>query len=137
MTVQEIADKIEEDVLVELGMLILKLDELRSDVFYSCLIEYISGNKSVFKMIFSPNGTNRLRDKFSKLMEGLFRKLISEQTDCDITDEKISFYSCYRTHGCIAIVEKWVLNDLKESSEFMVKVLSDLDQNTKDLMMKK
>ena len=36
MTVQEIADKIEEDVLVELGLLILKLDELRSDEFYNC-----------------------------------------------------------------------------------------------------
>lgn len=61
LDVYDLYDKIEEEVLIELGLLILQLGELYSEEFFTCLIDYIYDNKSVFKMIFTPNGTNRLR----------------------------------------------------------------------------
>ncbi len=136
LDVYDLYDKIEEEVLVELGLLILQLGELRSEEFFSHLIGYISDNKSIFKMIFSPNGTNLLRDKFGKMMDGLFRQLLTEQTRLDLNDEKIVFQSCYRTQGCIAVIEKWVLNDLSEPKEFIIKTLSELDRNTEKLITK-
>ena len=69
LDVYDLYDKLEADVLVELGLLILQLDEMRSEKFFSCLIGYITDKRSIFRMIFSPNGTNRLRDKFGRLME--------------------------------------------------------------------
>lgn len=135
LDVYDLYDKIEEEVLIELGLLILQLGELYSEEFFTCLIDYIYDNKSVFKMIFTPNDTNRLRDKFCKLMEGLFRKLISEQTERELSDDKIEYMSCYRTHGCISVVEKWILNDLKDPKELIIKVISELDQNTEDLIL--
>ncbi|SEL26460.1 transcriptional regulator, TetR family [Ruminococcus sp. YRD2003] len=136
LDVYDLYDKIEEDVLVELGLLILQLDELRSEEFFSCLIGYIRDNKSVFGMIFSRNGTNDLREKFGKLMEGLFRKLISEQKDSRLNDGHIEYLSCYRAQGCIAVVEKWVLGGLSEPESFIVGILSDLDKNTENFIMK-
>ncbi len=136
LDVYDLYDKIEEDVLVELGLLILQLDELRSEEFFSCLIGYIRDNKSVFGMIFSHNGTNDLREKFGKLMEGLFRKLISEQKDSRLNDGHIEYLSCYRAQGCIAVVEKCVLGDLSEPESFIVGILSDLDKNTENFIMK-
>jgi len=136
LDVYDLYDKIEEEILVELGILILQLDELRSEEFFSCLIKYISENKSVFGMMFSHNSTNKLREKFSKLMEGLFRKLISEQKERKLNDERIEYLSCYRAQGCIAIVEKWVQSGYSESEKFIVKILADLDQNTENLIFK-
>ena len=130
LDVYDLYDKIEEEVLVELGLLILQLDELRSEEFFSCLIAYIRDNKSIFGMIFSRNGTNDLREKFGKLMEGLFRKLISEQKDSSFDDERIEYLSCYRAQGCIAVVEKWVRSGYSEPESFIIKILADLDQNT-------
>lgn len=134
LDVYDLYDKIEADVLVELGLLILQLDEARSEKFFSCLIEYIADNRSIFRMMFSPNGTNRLRDKFSRLMEGLFRKLMSEKIDTDISDNQIEYLSCYRTQGCIAVIKKWVIGGLSESKEFIIKTVSELDSNTEKLI---
>ncbi|MCR5121137.1 MAG: TetR/AcrR family transcriptional regulator [Ruminococcus sp.] len=137
LDVYDLYDKIEEDVLVELGLLMLQLGELRSEEFFSHLIGYISENKSIFKMIFSPNGTSRLREKFGKIMEGLFRQLLTEQQDLDLNDSRTIFQSCYRTQGCIAVIEKWVRNDLAEPKEFIIKTISELDKNTEKLITKK
>ena len=135
LDVYDLYDKIEADVLVELGLLILRLDDIRSDEFFSCLIGYIDENKSIFKMMFSPNGTNKLREKFSKLMEGLFRKIICEKKNTDISDNRIEYLSCYRTQGCIAIIEKWVAGGLSEPKEFIIKTVSVLDDNTEKLIL--
>ena len=81
LDVYDLYDKLEADVLVELGLLILQLDEMRSEEFFSCLIGYISDKRNIFRMIFSPIGTNRLRDKFGRLMEGLFSKLTAEKLE--------------------------------------------------------
>ena len=134
LDIYDLYDKIEEDVLIELGLLILELDSLRSDEFFSCLIGYIKENKSIFGMMFSHNGTNNLREKFSKLMEGLFRKLISEQKDSKLDDERIEYLSCYRAQGCIALIEKWVMNGFSEPDKFIIRILSDLDQNMEKLI---
>lgn len=136
LDVYDLYDKIENEVLIELGLLMLQLDDLRSEEFFSHLIGYICDNAGVFKMIFSPNGTNRLREKFGSLMEGLFRKLTTEQKKLELSDNAVNFMSCYRTQGCIAVIEKWVLNDLAEPKDFIIKTLSELDRNTEMLIVK-
>lgn len=136
LDVYDLYDKIEEEVLIELGILILRLNEQRDDAFYSCLIEYIFEHKSIFKMMFSPNGTNRLRDRFSKMMEGIFRTLICEQKELDHGDKAVGYYGCYRAQGCIALVEKWVQNDLADTKDFIIQIFKDLDRNTEKLMAK-
>ncbi|MCQ2408558.1 MAG: TetR/AcrR family transcriptional regulator [Oscillospiraceae bacterium] len=136
LDVYDLYDKVEEEVLIELGLLILQLNEQRDAAFYSCLIEYIFEHKSIFKMMFSPNGTNRLRDKFGKLMEGIFRTLICEQQELAPSDETVGYFSCYRAQGCIALVEKWVRNDLADTKDNIIQVFMKLDQNTAKLMVK-
>ena len=134
LDVYDLYDKIEEEILIELSLIILQLDELGSEKLFSSLIEYIFDNKYIFKMMFSPNSTNRLRDRFSKLIEGLFRKFVSEQQNRSLNDNKISYYSCYRSQGCIAVIERWVLNDFSEPKELIIEIVSELDENTKKLI---
>jgi hypothetical protein len=67
-------------------------------------------------------------------MEGLFRKIICEKKNTDISDNRIEYLSCYRTQGCIAIIEKWVAGGLSEPKEFIIKTVSELDDNTEKLI---
>ena len=134
LDVYDLYDKIEEENLIELGLIILQLEELGSEKLFSSLIDYIFDNKNIFRMMFSPNGTNRLRDSFSKLIEGLFRKVVSEQQNRNLNDDRITYYSCYRSQGCIAVIEKWVLNDFSEPKEVIIEIVSELDENTKKLI---
>ena len=137
LDVYDLFDKIEQDLLVDLGLLILRLEELPSKEIFKHLIDYIDENRTVFKMMFCPNSTGQLRDKFSKCLEGLFRQIESEKINADLNNSKLSFRTCYRAQGCIAIISKWVQGDFSESKDFLFSIITELDQNTEKLISSK
>ena len=77
LDVYDLYDKIESETLVELGLLVLKLEELPAEEFFSQIISYISDNKPLFKMVFSPNSTGQLRSKQTRCTVVLFPKVFS------------------------------------------------------------
>ena len=115
LDVYDLYDKTEQEILVEIGMLVLRLGELSSDKF------------------FSTNGKAALRAQFDKCMEGLFRQIESERLNIDVNDKKLLYQSCYRSQGCIAVISKWVTDNFSESKDFIVKTVSELDTNTEQL----
>ena len=130
LDVYDLYDKIEEETLVELGLLVLRLEELPTEKVFLHLIEYISENRMVFRMIFSPNTTGQLRSKLGRLIEGLFLQIHSEKLGKDITDKELSYISCYRAQGCLAVIAKWVNGGFEESRELIIKTISSLDIST-------
>lgn len=134
LDVYDLYDKVEEELLIEMGLLILRLTDSSSDRVFSDLISYIGENRTMFRMIFSPNSSGTLRDKFSKLMEGLFLQIQAEKQHSDISDNTLEYRNCYRAQGCIAVISKWVLGDFEESADFIVRIISELDHNTEKLI---
>ena len=130
LDVYDLYDKIEQETLVELGLLVLRLEELPPKEFFNNLIDYIQENQAVFKLMFCPNSTGQLRDKFTKCLEGLFLKIEAEKLDTGLKDTKLLYQVCYRAQGCIAVLSKWVINGFAEPKDFIVKTLSELDVNT-------
>jgi AcrR family transcriptional regulator len=130
LDVYDLYDKIEEDTLVELGLMVLSLEELPTEEFYSHLINYISDNGKIFKMIFSPNTTGQLRSKLGKMIEGVFLKLESEKRNAEINDKELSYLSCYRAQGCLAVIAKWVTGGFTEDRDFIIKAMYTLDSET-------
>ena len=133
LDVYDLYDKTEQDILVEIGMLVLRLEEIPTEKFFSELTDYIDENRTVFGMIFNPNGKGTLRAKFDRCMEGLFRQTEAEKLGLDLKDDKLTYQTCYRAQGCIAVISKWVMSGYKESKSFIVKTLSELDTNTEQL----
>lgn len=134
LDVYDLYDKVEDELLVEMGLLILRLADSSADKVFSDLISYIGENRAMFKMIFSPNSSGTLRDKFSKLIEGLLRQIQAEKQHSDISDNALEYRNCYRAQGCIAVISKWVLSDFGESEDFIVGIISELDRNTERLI---
>ena len=130
LDVYDLYDRTEQEILVEIGELVLQLEELPADKFFEGLINYIDENRTVFKMIFSPNCKASLLAKFSKCIDGLFRKIESEKLDVKLDDRKLIYQTRYRSQGCIAIIMYWVSENFTESKDFIVKLMSDLDTNT-------
>ena len=129
LDVYDLYEKIENDVLVELGLLILQLQELPASECYEKLLTYIGENRSIFKMVYSPNSTGGIMAKFSKLMEGLFRQMQIEDTEA--ADEvMIDFLSCYRAHGSLSVIGKWVMSDFALPKEKVIEILSKIDSKT-------
>lgn len=133
LDVYDLYDKFEQDMLIEWGMLVLQMQELRSKEFFTKLIDYVEKNSDVFKVVFGSNAPANLRDKFVKMLEGLFQKIEAEKKGSDISNIKLSYQTSYRARGCIAVLTRW-LEDSNQSRDFIVQVLSELDVNVEKAM---
>lgn len=137
LDVYDLYEKLENETLVELGILVLGLEDLPEEEFFSCFIGYICDNATLFRMVFSPNSTGELRDKLSKLIEGVFRQIQSEKMRSDISDKELEYMCSYRAQGCLALISKWVLGGFEEPKEFIVATASKLDGNTEKIFSSK
>ena len=127
LDIYDLYEKMEKDVLSELGMLILKYQESGTEKFASGIVNYISENPKIFKMIFSPHNTGEMRDKFEKMVEGLFRVIQAEKAGTDYSDNRLSFYCSYQASGCISVLGKWVQDDLRQPNAFITKTITELN----------
>ncbi len=134
LDVYDLYDKIEQEVLVEIGLVVLKLEELPTDKLFSQLLDYIDDNRPVFVMMFSPNCTGTLRGKLVKCLEGLFRQTEAEKHSADVNDTKLCYRTCYRSQGCVAVISRWVQGGFAEPKDLIVKILTELDLNTEKLI---
>ena len=133
--VYDLYDKLEENTLLDLGMLTLQLQEMSAKEAFSQLIDYIYDHQTLFQMIFSPNTTGTLRAKADRIMEGLFRQMQIERKGSDSKDKKLEYLSCYRAHGCLSILAKWVNSGMQDSKEFIIRTASELDRNMEHFFM--
>ena len=136
LDVYDLYDKAEADILVDLGMLVLQLEEIPSDQFFAHLIDYIDNNRAVFRMMFSPNSTSKLRDRFNRILEGSLRQLEAEKKDKSTSDITLRYQINYRSRGCVSIIALWVRGDFAESKDFIIKMLTELDSYTEKFISK-
>ena len=137
LDIYDLYDKTESEILIDLGLMVLDLQNLPSDHVFKHLINYIDENRTVFTMIFSPNTTGRLREKFCSCIDGLFRQVQAEKLHADLKDVTLSYRTCYRSQGVIAIIDKWVTDGFVESKDFIVNTITELDANTEKIITKK
>ena len=135
LDVYDLYDKVEQEILVEFGLLLLRLEELPSEQFFSYLINYIDENRPVFRMLVCPNTPWDLKSKIEKLLTGLLLKMQAEKKETDLTDQVICYQAHYRVHGCLSVIFKWVADGFKETKELIIKVLSELDRNTESFIL--
>lgn len=131
LDVYDLYDKLEQDILIDLGMMVLQLGKLPPDQFFTNLVNYIDDNRAVFRMMFSPNSTCKLRDRFNRCLEGLFRQIEAEKKDTSASDIALRYQTNYRSRGCTAIIGLWARGNFVEPKEFIIKHLTELDTNTK------
>ena len=126
-------DKIEKDTIVSFGLLMLELEEGPADVFFKKIIGYISENRSIFGMVFSPNTTGQLRSKLSEIIKGVFMQKQLEKEESSLSEAELDYMCSYRAQGCIAVIADWVTGGFKEPEEQMIGIISKLDKNTEKI----
>ena len=137
LDVYDLYDKIENELLTNIGLITLQLADKPSDEFFKELVTYIYNNRVTFDMVFSPNSTNKLRDKLSHIIEGIFKKIYSEKLGISIDSEDIAYICCYRSSGFLAVIQRWVQNGFSQSCENMVKQISLFDENIEKIFENK
>ena len=59
LDVYDLYDKIESELLTNIGLITLQLSDKPYDNFFKEIINYIYNNRATFDMVFSPNSTNK------------------------------------------------------------------------------
>ena len=137
LDVYDLYDKIENELLTNIGLITLQLADKPSDEFFKELVTYIYNNRVTFDMVFSPNSTNKLRDKLSHIIEGIFKKIYSEKIGISIDSEDLAYICCYRSSGFLAVIQRWIQNGFSQSCENMVKQISVFDENIEKIFENK
>ena len=101
LDVYDLYEKVEKETIVAFALLLLDAGEQPTAEFFKKIIEYISQNKSIFKMVFSK-----------------------------LSETELNYMCSYRAQGCVAIISDWVTGDFRESEDFIIKTISTLDSNT-------
>ncbi|MCR4645327.1 MAG: TetR/AcrR family transcriptional regulator [Oscillospiraceae bacterium] len=137
LDVYDLYEKMEQTTLLDLGVLVLRLESLPPEEIFSNLIGYVAENRMIFRMIFCPNIVSHLRTKLENLIEGLFLQLQSEKSGVDIHDKELVYLCCYRAQGCLAVISKWVENDFADPQDVIVRTITALDASTVTLFSEK
>ena len=137
LDVYDLYDKIESALLTNIGLITLQLADKTFNEFFKELINYVYNNRVTFEMVFSPNVTNKLRDKVSCIIEGILKKIYSEKLGISIDNEDLAYLCCYRSSGFLAVIQRWVQNGFSQSCENMVKQVSVFDDNIEQIFSNK
>ena len=121
--------KITVQELVDRAYIALELGEQPAEAFFKSLLDYMSDNRAVFKMIFSPNNTGQLHADLTQMIEGVFRQVESEKTGSKLDDKRLAYISRYRAQGCLAVISMWVEGGFAEPKEFIVETITELDNS--------
>ena len=130
LDVYDLNDQLENEVLQDMAFFLLSLEDLPSDKVFTRTIDYVDKNRTVFRLIFSPNGTGQLRQKLYKMIDGIFRQTQAEKQHSDLKDLQLEYLASYRSQGCLAVIARWVRGGYAEPKEFILDTLAGLDSNT-------
>ena len=127
--IYDLYDNVKKDILTELGLLMLKYQEMSAEDFTNDFVQYIEDNPKLFKMIFSPYNTSEIKEQFCKMIEGVFHIVWTERLNADLTDARIKYFCIYHAKGCIAIFENWVNENFSQSREVIAGIISEMNKN--------
>ena len=132
LDVYDLHDKFEESIMLETASLVLELESVSYSEVFSKIIGYVNENRAAFRMIFSPNGTNKMRFSLGTLLEGLLRQLYFEKNEGAAADRNADYMIYYRARGMILVLQKWVLDDFKEPADVITEIMTVLDGRTEE-----
>lgn len=132
LDVYDLHDKFEESIMLETASLVLELESVSYSEVFSKIIGYVNENRAAFRMIFSPNGTNKMRFSLGTLLEGLLRQLYFEKNEGAAADRNADYMIYYRAQGMILVLQKWVLDDFKEPADVITEIMTVLDGRTEE-----
>ena len=132
LDVYDLQDKLEESIMLEMASFVLALESVPPREVFSKIIGYVNENRAAFRMIFSPNGTNKMRFSLGTLLEGLLRQLYFEKNEGAAGDRNADYMIYYRAQGMILVLQKWVLDDFKETADIIIQIMTVLDGRTEE-----
>jgi AcrR family transcriptional regulator len=91
------------------------------------ILDYISKNADIFKILLSENGNSTFQKEIMILAQ---EKIISDiLNNPDINERTSEYLQCFAVTGALSMVQKWLHDDMVESTEKMSELASKILYN--------
>ncbi|MCL2574646.1 MAG: TetR/AcrR family transcriptional regulator [Defluviitaleaceae bacterium] len=110
---------------------------LDTKVFFNALLQYISDNKQICRLILSNNANSTFLNRISNLFKDLCIECWQKEFNLSCTSKELEVYAHFSFSGNLGIISKWIADDSKDSKEEIMEVLADIDYGFGEFIKRK
>ncbi|MCT1577668.1 TetR/AcrR family transcriptional regulator [Oceanobacillus kimchii] len=127
----DLLNHIEEEIIEELDQSLLQYNyQNKKEMFAMAkyLLDYVVNRSEHFRILFSEHGNKGFQHR---VMEAAQSHIMSSLTHDHIISNKTrsKYISLYVISGSINVIERWLEDGMKESTEEMTKIITEVSNN--------
>ena len=132
--IYDLYEQIEDAVVNELSAIVG--DVFMSDeVFFKTLVDYISDNSMLCRMLLNRNGNRSFLDRVSSFLEEKYIEIWTNELGKIRLPIEWHFGAAYHIGGCLAVISKWAEGNYTQPKEKIVEIILSLDTSFDKLLM--
>jgi len=135
--IYDLYNHIEETVVDELNNILLSVQNLESAQIVILLLQFISDNKQVSRLVLGNNASSAFLHRISALFKGLCNTHWQQIHNLSIPTHKLGVYTHFLYSGYLGVISEWVASDFALPENELVELLSDIDINFEEFIESK
>ena len=133
MNVYDLYEQLEKSVIEQVSsMLDINPSRCYADV-YGQLVDFVEENALLLKVLLGKHGNNSFQKKFCIIFEEKYIELWLYEDKLQTVTEEMRFLTTYHIQGGLAIVKKWLDNDLDYPKQKILVLLNEIDKKIEQI----
>lgn len=123
LDIYDLYDKVEREVMEEIGAILVNDESHSYDGLYRLLVDYVEKNASLYRLLSSSDKGPSFDRKLTRLMEERYLSIWLYEDERAEVSEDMRFLTSYNIGGCAAIIKRWVDSGLSYPKEKVITLL--------------
>ena len=135
--IYDLYNHVVETVINELRVLFTGTHDLDSTQCNILLLEYISANKQISRLVMGSNAGTSFVHRVSALFKNIYVAHWMITYNIELPSYKLEAYAHFLFSGYFGVIGEWVANDFEPSQDELLEIISDIDKTIEMLIDKK
>ena len=127
-------EELENTLIDEIGVIFADNTSDTYGNIFRPVIDYVYDNAKTCRMFFSQNGNRSFYNRISAFVEKAYYEIWVNETGQKTMTEEWWILVRYHIQGCLAIISRWVENDLSYPKDEIADLLIKVDINFEKIM---
>jgi len=132
--IYDLYDHMEDVAIKEISSIVWADDAFEPKIFFELILKYITDNRQISKLFFGGSVSKSFTNRITELLRESHLEYLRKQYNINATDEQLEYYWLFVFSGSMAIIEKWVTGELTCSSEELMEMIVNIDENFGDFV---
>ena len=125
--IYDLYNQLEDTVMQEISELFMSECNLDAQAFFGILLQYITDNKQVCRLILAGKVNGNFQVRISNFLKDLCVACWKEEYNIVHSIEKLELYAQFFLSGGLGVIGEWVMGNCETSTEEIMLLLADSD----------